>query len=229
MTVNTSSTHEFSIQQVVTAAYRIVGLLSPYQSLSEPLARVAREELEIILKALHAKGIPARSVAEVQVTLEPGVNTYQLPTNVLDTIGPGMLDAGGGVATPVSQINSGAWQGLTTKAATGVPVHYYAHRSGAQVEVRYWPVPGAGTVTHRVQRLFADATDGNATLDLERPWTEYVQYALAHKLCMANSQPLQKCQYFDMLASRSLRECIGFGNEHAEDQIVLDHPTRWSR
>jgi hypothetical protein len=239
MTVSSLVGKELSVNQICESAYRISGLINEHQSMTEARGRVARTLLEIVLDGLQAQNVPARSESFYLLgPLTAGTYKYTLPVNVLDVIGTAMYLPASTVDVEKAEtelrlatITQEQWQTIATKDVTGtVPLRLYPHRAGAQVEAWLWPIPEeAGWVRLRVQRLLAQVNDGNATVELDRPWQQYLVYALAEQLCMANSQPLVKIQNFERKAADKLQECRGFSEEHVDMQMYVDHYVGWNR
>lgn len=243
MTVAGSTTAEFSIDSICTMAYRLAALLPIMQSMSTEQASHARDLLELLIRSLQSKGVFARSVSFYDLALsqsssdaDTSVYKYSLPSNVLDVEGNGMYIPVGATAdradgeTLIQQIGQEQWHELAAKNATGVPLHMYVHRVSG-VQAWFWPIPHeAGTVRLRVHRLFADSNvSGSATLDLERPWQEYVTYELAGHLAVSAGLPTDRVVLLKGQAQALLRECKGFSNQHTGGQIIVAHDTGWNR
>lgn len=237
MTVAATVTRELNINQICKNALRLAGVLEVHQEVDEADGSAMRDFLETTVDALQSKGIIARTQSTYLLTLTSGTYIYSLPSNVLDVIGNGAYIAASEAdvtkasgETPVVPMDLATWQGLPSKNATGRPFRFYAHREATLVSVYLWPIPDeAGRIRLRTVRLLADNNDGAATVDLERPWSEYLLYALAHKAALYKSQNLAKATYFENLADKALAQCIAFANEHVDVQVTLDHPTAWSR
>lgn len=235
MTENTSRTREFSIGEIVAHAYKTAGLINFMQELDERRAAFGRDELEGILKHLEAQGLQVRAKNFVEVSLDVAQDRYTLDPEVLDVVGDAMYIPADAVdtehadgETQIRMISMDRWQRLTTKGATGRPVMFYPHRFGAQIEIRLWPAPEEyGTIRLQCQILYPNATNANDTPGVERPWYQYLKYALAHELMLANSKSLERCAYVKGQADGLLKECKGFSNERAEGQFRLDHTSRW--
>lgn len=236
MTANAATTYEFSIGQLVTNAYKLAGLINVAQGLDEQKASYGRLELEGMLKHLEAQGLQVKVLDFVKVQLTAGTDRYTLNDTVLDVVGDGMYLPEDQLAdtehasgeTQIRLISMDRWQKLTTKAATGRPVMMYPHRAGAQVEIRLWPIPQEdGMVRLQCQMLYPNATNGNNTPGLERPWYQCLKYGLAHELALANSKSLERVGYLRNQYEGLLKECKGFSNQRASVQFRLEHASRW--
>jgi len=157
---------------------------------------------------------------------------------VLDVVGDAMwidpdeadVNAAAG-EVPLVMIGRDEWQLLSDKSATGRPVMYYVHRTGSPPVVMLWPTPDAdndGTVRFQVHLLAADSNDASKTLDLERVFTQYITWELAHHICLANSLH-QQASYYGNMALMKLDMCKSFAAQRSPAQLVLRHRTGWNR
>jgi hypothetical protein len=238
MTVNSSSTLEFDIGQIITGAYRSAGLLSIHQSASTAQLSHGAQELELILDDLQADGVMFRTQDWYDLTLTAGTGIYSLPANYLDVIGTGQYIGADetdtdrpSVETQVTVMNQAEWQALTPKDATSQRVtRMYVHRASSTLEVMVWPMPTeAGTIRLRIQRMLADSDDTTKTVDLDRPWGQFLKLELAHSLILSHSRDLGRAAYFRRLADQTKQKCKGFATEHAPQGFTFAHQTAWSR
>ena len=169
------------------------------------------------------------------VTLAAGTATYTLPATVFDVIENGAYIRAGDSVTaasaelPVIQKDIEAWQALGTKAASGPPTLFYVDKSVFPIRVTLWPTPDdAGTIRFQMHRLLSDVSDGNATVDLERFWTQYLLWELAHQLASASSQPDAKCGRLHGTAMEYRQRAKAASNQHVPSLVYLDHATTWS-
>jgi hypothetical protein len=94
-----------------------------------------------------------------------------------------------------------------------------------------WPTPDAdndGTVRFQVHLLAADSNDASKTLDLERVFTQYITWELAHHICLANALH-QQASYYGKMALMKLDMCKSFAAQRSPAQLVLRHRTGWNR
>jgi len=239
LTVATSSTKEFEIDRIVRLAYIQAGLRPIEQGNTgiqwEQQATFGREMLELILKALVAEGLLVRTVREYLLTLTADDAVYTLPADVLDVFGQAVyIPAGEDTDEPeteqvIQQISWGQWQGLGNRTVEGVPSMYYPHRASGQVEVRFSPRPTeAGSVRFQAYYLSANATDGAATVDLERHWGLYLVYQLAYELAEAGGQPADKKVTLKGRADELLHKAKGFSRPKKGIRVTMDVRGPWS-
>jgi hypothetical protein len=235
MTIATGRTREMDIGRICLRAYQKAGLVGESQSLSVDKAAYARDLLGNILDGLQAEGLRARAVEFKNVTLVIGTSSYTMTTDVLDVVGDAVyidpdetVSAAAG-EVPIVMIGRDEWQLLSDKSATGRPTMYYVHRTGSPPQIRFWPTPDeAGTVRFQAHLFAADSSDSSKTVDIERALSQYVEWEMAHQLCLANSL-LQQARYYGEQAQRKLEVCKGFIGQRTPAQFVLRHRTGWNR
>lgn len=230
MAISASTGREFTIGQHIALAYKTAGLLEASQEPSAADYNLGRQVLENILDSLEIHGVFARAVTFHELTLVVDQYIYDMPAWVMEVIRSGAyidpdetVSAASG-ETPVEQIRREQWQAISNKSATGRPTRYFTDRNANLQSVYLWPIPDeAGTIRFQVIRHLADADDNAATLDLERYWNKYIQYALCSALCEAKSQPVGRISYYESKARKELQGCTNKANEFTGNQIYLDH------
>lgn len=238
MTVMATSTSVFNISKIELMAYRTAGLLNNAQNMTAPQAQAANDALLLISESADTIGNVARVVEFSNVTLVNGTFVYSMPSNVVDVLSRAMYidptqaditKASG--ETPVDWISRDRWQELASKNATGRPLFYYTDRTSDTTKVNIWPIPSAtealGTIRFQVYLIRADVTDGNATLDFERYWTEYFVYALAAKLALENALPLDRVGALEQKAESRKQACKARSRQQGAQTAVLSHRTAW--
>ncbi len=239
MTIATGRTRELDIGKIAQRAYQLTGLASEAQSISNDKLSCAKDVIETILDDLEADGLRARAVAFEYLTLVAGQSAYVLNADVIDVVGEVMFIPVGAVdlehtsgEVPLVPISRQDWQLQVAKDMTGRPLQYYANRAASPVELRIWPTPttaDAGTLRMQVHRLAADSNDASKTLDLERYWSLYIIWELAHHLAMANSLNMGRVQYFEGIAQKHLEKCKSYSAQKVPARFVVTHSTGWSR
>lgn len=234
MTISSSRTQEFSISKICMMAYRSAALISPYQSLTEQMSSAAVDFLGVIIRSPDAEGMFARQIEFQNVTLVSGTYIYALDEAVLDVVGAAMYISPDNTDIAkadselfVRPISRETWQELGTKSTEGPPTMYYLHRTGASPEVRLWPIPSdsedGGTVRFQAQLLRADVTQGAATVDFERYWTDYLVKKLGATLARSNAVSLMRVTELEQMADIALKKCKGKSNEGMSQQFILSH------
>jgi hypothetical protein len=234
MTVNATATKEFTIEQIVTRAFHTAGLLHVSQSPNTAESGMARDFLDIIVDHAQAMGLSARAVDFYDLALTVGTHLYSLPNYVLELGGDCMYIPSGETdltqaagETLVAQIDRDTWN-RQAHNAEGRPTTAYAHRVGATVQLRLWPIPDeAGTLRVQYHRLLGDNNAGENTPDLERYWVRYLVFQLAHDLGLASSLPGERCAYLQAQATEALQWCRAQSKQHVGIQMRMSHRTAW--
>lgn len=238
MTIATARTRELDIGRICLRAFQKAGVRNMSQQLSVDEGAWARDKLGVIIDEMQAHGLRARAVQFKDVTLVAGQSAYTMETDVLDVIGNAMFidpsqdPAAATGEIPVVMIGRDDWQLLSNKAATGRPTQYYVHRSGSPPELRLWPIPdanNAGTLRVQAHIFAADSTTSSNTVDLERPFASYLEYALAAEVAEAMSLPEGRVGYFTKMAQEKLELCKSFAAQRSPARFVVRHRTGWQR
>ncbi len=238
MTISSSRTQEFSISKICMMAYRSAALLSPYMGMTEQQTSAAVDFLGVIIRSPDAEGMFAKQIEFENVTLVSGTHIYTLDADILDLVGAAMYISPDNASITqadselfVRPISRETWQELGSKSAEGPPTMYYLHRTGASLEVRFWPVPGDseddGVVRFQAQLLRADVTQAQNTVDFERYWTDYLVKKLASELARSNGVNMVRVQELKDEAAVALRHCKGKSNEGMGQQFILMHGSNY--
>ena len=245
MTVSSSVGRQLDITRIVQLAYQGIGLLNIGQGTSDPTwdAKFAfgRDMLELIVDGLATRGVmaKARSFYEISITsadVTAKKFKYTLPKTVLDVLEPAMYIRSTETDTERAEgetyiriISLEEWQRLGTKASTGQPTLIYPDRTGDAIVCYLWQIPDdAGTVRLHTHRKLSDVKDGNATLDLEEYWRDYLVTALQVKLAHAHALPTDVTGTHEIKAESLLEYAVGKARQRGKKHIRLEHGTRWT-
>lgn len=239
MTVATTYARELDITRLVLRSYNLAGLMAPEQGTSGPTwdrrASLAKDFLQAILDELGACGVFARSIRMETLTLTAGTFTYDLPDEDIDVLGDGAYISASETditkassETPVLQKDRETWQRLGAKSGSSRPTIFWVNRVATPIQVVVWPIPDeAGTIRFQSQRLSADVTSGTATVDLQRFWTEYLVWQLAHHLAVSANK-LEHGGYCAQQAMMYKTRAQGAANQNTPSFVRLDHRTGWN-
>ena len=235
MTVNSTSTREFSIDQVVRLAIQTAGLMPAGGAQSgiqwDNYAGQARDFLEVLLDSLPTSGALDRTASLYPVTLIAATTTYVMPATTVAVFGDAMYTAPSTTvgATLVKPITRAEYQVLSDKTSQGTPSLYWSE-AGSSVTLYLWPVPSAaGTLTVQRTRLLADVNDGSKTVDLERYWMKYLISAVAHEVGLANGIPEPRLGYIRGERESSKKLARSMGLSTVPGQATVSHRTGWTK
>jgi hypothetical protein len=235
VTVSTSVGRKFTIDTIITIAFRRAGITTMTKTPQLDEIQHGRLVLEEVTDELAVFGTFARVSSFVNVAITKGTTRYDMSSDVLDLLSPAMyidptnddVDRADG-ETPIDLVREEEWTKYSSKSASGRPVKMYADRSAKNdiITAVLWPVPDeeGATVRFFVQRRLADTDDGGATLDLQTYWNPYIISRLAARLAMDNSLEARAAS-LDAVAERQLLFARGMANERPGNQIYVDHDT----
>lgn len=237
----TTPSTPISINTLILLAYKRAGILPVEARLSGanmvPKLEHGRQTLDLIIDALATEGFIARTTEFYDLPLLAGESQYTLPDSILDVFEDAMFVPSENPDTKFTtgelvckQIDLDTWQTLTVKGAISTrPQLYVALRSGATVELRFWPVPSAaGTMRLKTTRLLGTSADGTKTPDLQRYWFDALVWCLAYYVAVDSSMPADKIAMLQGTAEQKKRDCVRYAFEHTGVQAVLGYQTQWS-
>jgi len=232
MTVSETSTREFDIDRIVMLAIQTACVLpagAPRTGRQwDNLSAQARDFLEINIDHMQALGSFARAIELYDVEAIANIDSYDLPPTTLIVVGDAQFSSTADTgSTFVRQIGREEYVAIADKTSTGRPSVFYSQMH-ATTTLFLWPVPDVdGTLQIQRGRLLADNDDGSLTVDLERHWTKFVLYDLAHSIAVANSVNPLKCQYLRQQADLALGPSKRLATSKGPGRAVLSHSTGW--
>ena len=241
MTQASTPSTPISINTLILLAYKRAGVLPVEARLSGanmvPKLEHGRQTLDLIIDGLATEGFMARTTAFYDLPIVAGESQYTLPDSILDVFEDAMFVPSENLDTKFTagelvckQMDLATWQLLTTKGSTSTrPQLYVALRSGATVELRFWPVPSAaGTMRLKTARLLGSSSDGTKSPDLQRYWHDAIVWCLAYYLAIDSSMPAEKIGMLQALAESKKKACVNYSFEHPSTTATVYYPTQWS-
>lgn len=232
----------FSVNELILLAYKRAAILPVEARLSGanmvPKLEHGRRLLDVIMDNLAVDGFIARTMEFHDLPIVAGQHLYTLPDTILDVHEDAMFVPSDNTDTEhttgelvCKQISVDTWQTLTTKGSESTrPQLYAAFRTGAQVQVRFWPQPTrAGTMRMKTVRLLGGNADGSKRPDLQRYWHAALIWMLAADLAVDNSMPFENIQFLRSMAATERQKCIAYAFEHTGTQAMVSYMTQWSR
>ena len=234
---------QISVNTLILLAYKRAGLLPVEAKISganmTPKLEHGRQLLDIIMDNLAVKGFIARTMAMFDLPILAGESQYTMPDSTLDVFEDAMYVPGPPTNQDTKfttgefickQIDIATWQNLTTKGTVSTrPQLYASFRSGATVQLKFWPVPSeAGTMRLKTVRLLGDNSNGNNTPDLHRYWFDAIIWCLAYYVAVDSSMPSDKIAFLSQMAEAKKQECVSYSFEHTAAKATLSYQTQWS-
>lgn len=234
MTVATTDTREFNLDQLMRRAMQTAGIMGFEQRLDttseqgRERASFGRDQLDFVLDRLQAEGILLRDVARYPITLTAGTATYVLPADTIDVHEDGTYaTAAGQVESLVQQIDAQEYHNISDKLSSGAPTRFWLERLGiCTLYLHQVPDTTGGILTVRRKKMLADSNLGTYTPDLERYWHDYLQWELAYRYSV--SMPIEERALLKAEAKEAKETAQNYARQFVPSQIELDHPTGWS-
>lgn len=241
MSIAASPSPPVSINALILLAWKRAGALPVEARLSganmTPKLEHGRQTLDLIMDGLATEGFVARSTIFYDLPILAGESAYTLPDHILDAFEDAMFVPDTNPDTKYTQgelvckqTDLSTWQLLTTKGSTSTrPQLYVAERHGAQVRLKFWPVPqDAGTMRMKVIRLLGSNADGTKSADLGRYWYDTLVWLLAWYIAVDSSMPAERVSQLASIAEQKKRACVAYSFEHTGTQAVVSYTTQWS-
>jgi len=242
MTIATSPSAPISINTLILLAYKRAGVIPVEARISgaNMTARLehGRQLLDVIMDSLAVEGFIARTTQFYDLPIVQGESAYTLPDSILDvfedamfissTENPDTKNTTGELVC--KQVDVTTWQLITTKGSTSTrPQLYASFRQGAQVQLKFWPVPtDAGTMRLKTVRLLGSNADGDNSPDLHRYWYDALIWMLAYYVAIDSSMPGDKITFLTSMAEGKKKDCLRYSFEHTPTQAILSYTTQWT-
>lgn len=240
MPVSTTPGTPIDINTLILLAYKRAGLL-PVEATTAGANMTAklghgRQLLDLILDGLAVEGFVARTMAFYDLTIVAGTSSYTMPSTILDVFEDAMFIPDDNADTlhtqgelVCKQMDMATYQTLTNKGSESTrPQLYVALRDGADVVLRFWPVPSeAGTMRVKTVRLLGGNSDGSLNPDLGRYWYDALVWMLAHYLAVDSSMPPETVAALASTAEMKKKACVRYSFEHTGTQALVSYPTQW--
>lgn len=231
---SSSSTSEFTCDQILTMAYRLCGVLEHGKSATAADLSAARQYAQMELASLQAEGQIVRTIERTTLALIEGISYYELPDEVIDIkLGPndqvGTIVPDSGSETLVTAMTRAEYLDISNKSSdiTGRPTRALIEKL-ARVRVTFWPFPDDTCVSFRYARIrnFADLDSGSVTIDLPRRWMKYLTYAIGAHIARAKSLGKAAIKDMEEVAERSKAIALADDNERGKVRFRLAHSGR---
>lgn len=241
----TSNSYDFTSTRdsIISAAFRKIGALGDYESISTEKLNVGIAALNPMIKALAAKGMPIWAITEqyinmsnwassAAVTIGPGaqINQNTKPLKILQAIRRDNTNTSSPVDTQMNIYTYENYQILSSKNATGAPVHLFYQPLAYTGIITLWPRPDTtwqtnGQLYIRYHRPFQDFDAASDEPDFPVEWHEALIYQLAVRLASEYGLSLNDRLALKKEADDLLNDALGFGTE--EGSLFIMPERRW--
>lgn len=234
MTINPGRTRELDIETIVLRALQLAGLVSAGESTSgtsyTQKRAMALDYLDVILKDIQSRSLLSMHIVRTELAVLTGTSSATLATSTLACIGDAYWKpSGSNIETLIKQMALDTYMQISDKTTTGSPQMFYAQKSATGITIKLWPVPAEdGTLAYQEHRLIADGDEPQYTVELERHWTKYLMWELAHYVATASSLPEATVAILSNKASAAMDTAKAASRPAVPFQVRLNHRTQWS-
>jgi hypothetical protein len=191
MTIATTATTEFSVDDIVTLALQTAGLLNANHPASADNLALGRRLLFLGLQNLANKGIIIRAIERATLTLTAGTAYVDAASDTQTIEKGGVMRGSDGLDVEITMIARAQYQALPRKDIEGVPSFYFPEQQTAGGwRIHFYPVPIAGWTTFVVPRTrkSRDVNVGSVTLDFDPRWHLTIVNELAGRLARSKGR-----------------------------------------
>lgn len=228
MTIASTASSEFTVAQIIRRAMRRAMLLEVEQEPSEKELGDARMELQLVMYGLAARGLHARLIRLVEVTVEANVAAYALPAGYTDAVFTAAFAEEGETSTTTTlvPVTTEDWQNIAARdVGASPPTQYWVDKSQHPAVVHLWPTPdGAGTIVFQGMRSLADIGSASDTIDLQPYWLPCVVLKLAAAL--AQNAGLDKAALLEQQAEKCFEYAWNESQSTVSSGFVIDYGAR---
>lgn len=177
--------------QVITAALRKLAVLPSGGTPTAAQVTDAAANLNGIVKALQADGMPLWKIGSKSFNTVNGTATYAIgPALTVNNVAPvkihqAFYTPSGGTNTPMNIYNRYDFNLLPTANASGLPINLYYQRTSPVVgSIKLWPTPNNSTtsITIHYTAPFDDMDAASNDFDFPSEWIQALTYLLAWSL-----------------------------------------------
>lgn len=243
--MSTSNSYDFSSSRdsIISAAFRKIGALGDYETLDTEKLNVGIAAINPMIKALAAKGMPLWAISEQYInfsewassasrTIGPGGDISQniKPLKILQAIRRDNTDANNPVDTQMNIYTYEDYENLSSKNATGAPLHLFYQPQAYVGRIVLWPRPDStwqtnGQLYIRYHRQFQDFDASGDEPDFPVEWHEALIYQLAVRLAPEYGLSLNDRIALKKEADDILEDALDFGTE--EGSLFIMPSRRW--
>ncbi len=174
MTIATTATTEYNVDELIETAFWLDGLLNPGHPLSSGDKALGRRVLHLGIQALANTGIKLRTRERLTLVLTDGTNYVDCPTDTISVEQGGFVRNSDGTSDiPIQAITLQRYQAFTDKTISGMPAFYYPEQqSNGSWKIYFYPVPDSEWPTFIVPRVrrARDVSTGDVTVDFDQKW-----------------------------------------------------------
>lgn len=190
-----SNSFDFNVtrDELIKAAFRLIGVGHRGESVPADEINDAAEALSLMLKGWQADGLQLWKREEQSITLTDAKRVYTLgptgdvvmqrPLRLLEVV---RRDSNN-IDVPLNKLSKNVYYGLSNKFSEGTPVSYHFDPQLDNADFIVWPVPDATvaaeyTIEIVYHRPFEDMDSATNNFDCPVEWLEAIKFGLALRL-----------------------------------------------
>lgn len=235
MTTSANASFDLSRDQIIRAAFRLVGVLAAGSDPDANQCSMASEFLNMGLKSLQNDGIILRTLERTTTALVAGTAQYTCASDTLDIddrtvyVSTGTAGTTSNTDLALRQISRAQYMEMSLKAVQGQPTMIYVEK-GVTVSFFLYPTPDANwlSVTYPRVRLLRDMDTGAVTTDLPSKYLKYITYMLAADLALHHGL-LPKYQALATTAADEKERAVMDDTERGPISFVVTGGRRFPR
>lgn len=235
MTTSNSYNWTSTRNDLIQNAFRKIGALGDFEAITDSAnsgkLSAGTAAINPLVKALANKGMPVWAITEVSIpmsnfatsgfkTIGPSqtISLAYKPLKLLQAIRRDNVVAATPIDAEMNVYTQTDFLTLSSKAATGAPVHIHYQPLAYHGQLRVWPLPDTywqtnGTILARFQRPFQDFDASTDEPDFPPEWHEAIIYQLAVRLAPEYGLASLDRQALKADAKEILDDALSFGTE----------------
>lgn len=175
---------------VITRSLRLIGVVSPQETVSGADADTGLSVLNNLLESLGLFRAMSPGPTEEEFPLSANVTDYEIGAGkTFDTVLPAQIDEStfiriGTIDYPIRLIDGGQWAKIPLKSIAGyIPSDLYFYRQADYGVLRFYPAPGSGCVLHlRSWKPFSGYASVTDEMVIQQGFSRLLPMILAEEL-----------------------------------------------
>lgn len=225
-----SATYSVTRDQIISAALRILGVVSAGETPSPVDYQTCAEALNLYVKQLQTKGMPLWKVEDLQVPMVTGQKTYTLgPTGNVTCDRPlrvvmAFIRDSQNNDTTLQQISRQEYMQQGFKNSQGVPNQFYydPQLTNGVLYVYDVPADSSHTIHLQVQSPISDISSPTSVPEFPNEWFNCLKFGLADQIAMEYGVPANVRQELMMRSDKYLEIMTDWSQEEASTNFMPD-------
>lgn len=196
MTISTNPVPDLQRDQIITASYRLCGMLEAAEVPDADQIAAAATFLSLCLMELQGEGVVLTGKVRSTESLVAETSEYDLDDDVFDVFVDsddviGMVVDGDGKENPVRSVTGAEYQAIGDKTETAEqPTKCFIDKGSSPLTLVFWPVPSSSDYTFRYTavKFLRNLDTGAQTAEVRRLWIPWLIHRLAYYIALSSSK-----------------------------------------